>query len=92
MTAHLIYVLIYNYQVNYFYLSININKNKEGEFIMMSDNLDLFKLYLQDDNTNVSDFFKSNGKYDIIDSIINNELNQIKAMIGQELNEKKQKQ
>lgn len=89
MTAHLIYVLIYNYQVNYFYLSININKNKEGEFIMMSDNLDLFKLYLQDDNTNVSDFFKSNGKYDIIDSIINNELNQIKAMIGQELNEKK---
>lgn len=54
-------------------------------------NLDFLKIYSQNDNAVLADLLKSNGKYDIIDSIINNELNKIKAMIGKSLSVEKTK-
>lgn len=39
----------------------------------------------------MADLLKSGGKYDIIDSIIKNDLNKIKAMIGKNLNEERTK-
>lgn len=54
-------------------------------------NLDFLKIYSQNDNAVLADLLKSSCKYDIIDSIIKNNLNKIKAMIGKNLDEERTK-
>lgn len=55
-----------------------------------SDLLELLsKGYLKDSDLEISDIFKSTGKYDIIDSAINTELKKIKSMIGKNLDKEK---